>query len=106
MTSPRIPITAGPHDVGFTFIDRPAAEQNAWQPVLRDSLEAHNPSGLPRLRTGNIDGPYNVTGISETPTRKRLFTCKPATPAERGALRFRDSLGSRAPRLPAARRCE
>jgi cytochrome c5 len=82
MTSPRIPITAGPHEVGFTFIDRPAAEQNAWQPVLRDSLEAHNPSGLPRLRTGNIEGPFNITGISETPTRKRLFTCKPATPAK------------------------
>jgi len=82
MTSPRIPITAGPHEVGFTFIDRPAAEQNAWQPVLRDSLEAHNPSGLPRLRTGNIEGPFNVTGISETPTRKRLFTCKPATAAK------------------------
>jgi hypothetical protein len=82
MTSPRIPITAGPHEVGFTFIDRPAAEQNAWQPVLRDSLEAHNPSGLPRLRTGNIEGPFNVTGISETATRKRLFTCKPATAAK------------------------
>ena len=82
MTSPRIPITAGPHDVGFTFIDRPESEQNAWQPVLRDSLEAHNPSGIPRLRTGNIEGPFNVTGISETPTRKRLFTCKPTTAAK------------------------
>jgi hypothetical protein len=82
MTSPRIAISAGPHEVGFTFIDRPATEQNVWQPVLRDSLEAHNPSGLPRLRTGNIDGPYSVTGISDTPSRKRLFTCKPAAPAK------------------------
>jgi len=82
MTSPRVAITAGPHDVGFTFIDRPAEEQNVWQPVLRDSLEAHNPSGMPRLRTGNIEGPYNVTGISDTPTRKRLFTCRPATAAK------------------------
>src|SRR5438552_1095114 len=79
MTSPRIKITAGPHEVGFTFIDRPTQEQNMWQPVLRDSLEAHNPSGIPRLRTGNIVGPYNVTGISETPSRKRLFTCKPTS---------------------------
>ena len=45
MTSPRIKVTAGPHDVGFTFIERPAQEQNVWQPSLRDSLEAHNPSG-------------------------------------------------------------
>ena len=82
MTSPRVKVTAGPHEVGFTFIERPTQEQNVWQPNLRDSLEAHNPSGIPRLRTGNIEGPYNVTGISETPSRKRLFTCKPTTPAK------------------------
>jgi cytochrome c5 len=82
MTSGRIKVTAGPHEVGFTFIERPTQEQNMWQPVLRDSLEAHNPSGLPRLRTGSIEGPYNITGVSETPSRKRLFTCKPASPAQ------------------------
>jgi mono/diheme cytochrome c family protein len=85
MTSPRVKVTAGPHEVGFTFIDRPSQEQNMWQPVLRESLEAHNPSGIPRLRTGNIQGPFNVTGISETPSRKKLFTCKPATPAKEAA---------------------
>jgi cytochrome c5 len=82
MTSPRIKVTAGPHEVGFTWVERPTQEQNVWQPVLRDSLEAHNPSGIPRLRTGNIEGPYNVTGIGETPSRQRLFTCKPTTPAK------------------------
>jgi hypothetical protein len=85
MTSPRIKVSAGTHEVGFTFIDRPTQEQNMWQPVLRDSLEAHNPSGIPRLRTGNIEGPYNVTGISETAARKRLFTCKPKSPAQESA---------------------
>jgi hypothetical protein len=82
MTSPRIKVTAGSHEVGFTFIERPTQEQNMWQPILRDSLEAHNPSGIPRLRTGNIEGPYNVTGVSETPTRKQLLTCKPASAAQ------------------------
>jgi hypothetical protein len=85
MTSPRIKVTAGPHDIGFTFIEQPVEEQNVWQPVLRDSLEAHNPSGIPRLRTGNIEGPFNVTGISETPSRKRLFTCKPKSSAQETA---------------------
>src|SRR4029453_13016912 len=81
MTSPRIRITAGPQEVGFTFIEKPVQEQNVWQPVLRESLEAHNPSGIPRLRTGNIEGPYNITGVSESPARKGLFTCKPANAA-------------------------
>jgi mono/diheme cytochrome c family protein len=79
MTAPRMRIKAGVHELGFTFIAQPVQEQNVWQPVLRDSLEAHNPSGIPRLRTGNIEGPYNVTGISDTPTRKRLFVCTPST---------------------------
>jgi mono/diheme cytochrome c family protein len=102
MTSTRIAITAGPHDVGFTFIDRPASEQNAWQPVLRDSLEAHNPAGLPRLRTGNIEGPYNVTGIGDTPTRKRLFICKPTTPAKEApcATEILSAVARRAYRRP------
>jgi mono/diheme cytochrome c family protein len=82
MTAPRMKITAGPHDIGFTFIDRPTQEQNVWQPLLRNSLEAHNPSGIPRLRTLNIEGPYNVTGISETPSRQKIFTCKPTTAAK------------------------
>ena len=33
MTSPRIKVTAGLHEVGFTFIERPTQEQNMWQPV-------------------------------------------------------------------------
>ncbi|HLH30890.1 MAG TPA: DUF1592 domain-containing protein, partial [Terriglobia bacterium] len=66
-------------------IERPTQEQNVWQPVLRDSLEAHNPSGIPRLRSGNIQGPYNVTGVSETPSRKRLFICKPSATVKEGA---------------------
>jgi hypothetical protein len=79
MASPRIKVTAGLHDVGFTFIDRPAEEQNVWQPLLRASQEAHNPSGLPRLRNGMIEGPFNVTGVSDTPSRRKLFVCKPAS---------------------------
>jgi cytochrome c5 len=82
MTSPRMKITAGPHDIGFTFVDRPTQEQNVWQPLLRNSLEAHNPSGIPRLRTLNIEGPYNVTGISETPSRQKIFICKPTSVAK------------------------
>ncbi len=85
MTSPPIPISAGPHDVAFTWSERAAHEQNAWEPGLRASLEAHNPSGMPRLEDGVVEGPYNVTGVSDTPTRERVFVCRPATAAEEPA---------------------
>ena len=35
-------------------------------------------AGLPKLRTVSIDGPYNVHGLSEGPSRKLLFVCHPA----------------------------
>ncbi|HEY3519091.1 MAG TPA: DUF1587 domain-containing protein, partial [Gammaproteobacteria bacterium] len=73
MTSPPIPITAGPHEIAFTWRERSPSEQNAWEPGLRASLEAHNPSGMPRLEYGVVQGPYNVTGVSDTPTRERIF---------------------------------
>jgi hypothetical protein len=82
MTSPRIKVTAGAHEVGFTWVESPVQEQNAWQPSLRASLEAHNPTGLPRLRHLNIEGPYDVTGVADTPARRRLFVCAPAAPAQ------------------------
>ncbi len=85
MTSPPIPITAGPHEVAFTWRERAAREQNAWEPGLRASLEAHNPSGMPRLEDGVIEGPYRVTGVSDTPTRERLLVCRPASAAEEPA---------------------
>ena len=56
MVSPRIKVTAGLHEVGFTFIERPAQEQNMWQPSLRASQEAHNPAGMPRLRNAHHRG--------------------------------------------------
>jgi hypothetical protein len=34
--------------------------------------------GLPRLKTVSIDGPYNVRGVGEGPSRERLFVCHPA----------------------------
>jgi hypothetical protein len=85
MTSPPIFITAGPHEVIFTWRERATTEQNAWEPGLRASLEAHNPSGMPRLEDGVIEGPYNVTGISETQSRDRIFVCRPAAATEEAA---------------------
>jgi mono/diheme cytochrome c family protein len=85
MTSPRIKVTGGLHDVGFTFIERPAQEQNVWQPILRASQEAHNPSGPPRLRNGIIEGPFNPTGVVESASRQRLFVCKPSASAKASA---------------------
>ena len=35
-----IAVSAGPHEVAFTWRERTEVEQNSWQPGLRASLEA------------------------------------------------------------------
>jgi cytochrome c5 len=105
MTSPRVKVTAGLHEVGFTFVERPTREQNVWQPSLRASQEAHNPSGLPRLRNGIIEGPYGVSGVSDTTARQRLFVCTPksATQESPCADRVLSTVARRAFRRPLAK---
>ena len=105
MTSPRIKVTAGRHDVGFTFVERPQQEQNMWQPVLRASQEAHNPAGMPRLRNGIIEGPYSVTGAGNSESRKRLFVCTPKPAAQEApcADRILSTVAKRAFRRPLAK---
>jgi hypothetical protein len=85
LTSPRIPVTAGPHEVIFTWRERVAAEQNSWQPSMRDSLEIHNPSGMPRLEEAMVSGPYNASGVSETVTRDQILVCRPESTVEEDA---------------------
>ena len=94
----RARITAGPHDVGFTWQERPFQLQDTWEPGKRDSQEIHLVAGMPKLRTVSIDGPYNVQGVSETTTRKRLFVCH--SDDENCAAKILTNLARRAYRRP------
>jgi len=72
-------VTAGPHEVGFTFRERPFQAQDVWQPARRDSQEVHMTGGLPKLKTVGIEGPYKATGVSATASRTRIFVCRPGS---------------------------
>ncbi|HTQ99788.1 MAG TPA: DUF1592 domain-containing protein [Candidatus Acidoferrum sp.] len=82
LASPKIPVTAGPHEVVFTWRERVNEEENSWQPTLRDSLEIHNPSGMPRLEKAMITGPYAASGVSESAPRDKILVCQPKAAAE------------------------
>ena len=81
----KVIVTAGPHDIGFTWKERPFERQDVWQPSRRDSQEVHMIAGLPRLKTVGVEGPYKVTGVSATPSREKIFVCKPASATGSGA---------------------
>jgi len=79
----RVRLTAGPHTIGVAFIEKTAA-QNSWrlQPFLRSSHDTFDPTGYPHIDVFSVTGPYNATGSGDTPSRRRVFMCRPATAAE------------------------
>ena len=105
MMSPRIKVTAGLHEVGFTFVERPTLSQDMWQPSLRATQEAHNPSGMPRLRNAIIEGPYGRPSVSDTESRKRLLVCTPKTAAQEApcASQILSTMARRAFRRPVSK---
>src|SRR5437867_3920721 len=78
----RISVKAGPHDVGVAFIRKNSAEYD-------EPLEAHtrdhdlqNMNGVPLVERMDITGPYDAIGSGDTPSRLRIFTCRPANAAD------------------------
>ncbi len=82
----RVPVKAGPHAVGVTFLQKsPALTTVRLQPYLRSSADTFDASGHPHLQTVTIAGPYNPTGPGDTPSRRRIFVCRPAHRADEPA---------------------
>ena len=79
----RVTVTAGPHVVGGLVPSRTAAQGGSkLQPFLRTTLDAGDHSGLPHVASLTITGPFDATGPGDTPSRQRIFTCRPRVPAE------------------------
>ena len=69
-------VRAGQHRVAAAFI-RP----HDWS-FAGGGSGGSGVTTLPHVRDVIISGPYNVTGLSETPSRQRVFTCRPTGPDE------------------------
>jgi mono/diheme cytochrome c family protein len=76
-----IAVTAGPHRVSAAFIRRlegPAQDLISpldWSLASTSIADAYGFTTLPHLRDMAITGPLTTTGVSPTPSRKRIFTC-------------------------------
>jgi hypothetical protein len=86
----RIAMKAGPHAVGVAFIRRNSAESDEpLQPFTRD-LDLQNMNGIPLIEHMQIAGPFNVSGRGDTPSRRRIFVCRPGSGAAKGPPRVHD----------------
>jgi hypothetical protein len=80
-------VRAGQHKVSAAFIDLidgPYEDRfvpTKWSTAGKEAFSLGT-TGLTHLQELRITGPSNVTGVSETESRRRIFTCAPASAAE------------------------
>ena len=101
----RVPIKAGTHDVGVSFVRRFWEPEGILQPQQRGFARTTNElyHGYPAVATVSIGGPYQTTGMTDdAPSRRKIFICRPATAAseERCATKILSTLAKRAYRRP------
>ncbi|MBI4265289.1 MAG: DUF1592 domain-containing protein [Acidobacteria bacterium] len=98
----RVPVKAGPRNIGVTFAAKTAAQDPQKLRPLLSPFDAVDTHGVPRVDAVSIIGPYNPAGPGETPSRARIFSCRPATPADEApcARKIVSALAQRAYRRP------
>jgi cytochrome c5 len=78
----RIHVKAGPRVVTVAFIRKSSAESvEPLQPFTRD-LDMQNMNGVPLIEHVQIAGPFNAAGSGDTPSRRRILFCRPASTRE------------------------
>src|SRR5919201_418412 len=79
----RLALKAGPHVIPAAFLERTAAyNPTRLQPFIRSSTDTRDTSGLPHFEMFMVTGPFNPTGPGDTPSRRKIFICRPSTRAE------------------------
>ena len=99
----RIPVKAGPHVVTVAFLEEPqAAEPLRLEPYLRSSVDNFDWSGHPHLQLLTIAGPFHTDEVGNTPSRQRIFICRPSARVgeEACAKQIISTLARRAYRRP------
>jgi mono/diheme cytochrome c family protein len=99
----RIPVTAGPHGIAATFPKKRATLlETERQPYQAHFNMDRHPRIQPAVYSISVNGPFDAKGPGDTPSRKRILVCTPATAGqEEGcAKRILSTLMRRAYRRP------
>ena len=106
----RLPVTAGPHQVGVTFLKRTAAEQERTRKLYLRPFTGEGSGGdsryQPYVDSVTVTGPFEASGARpavDTPSRARLFVCRPTgagATATACATQILSTLARRAYRRP------
>jgi hypothetical protein len=100
----RVPVKAGLHKVGLSFVRRAWEPEGIWQPPQigfgRTTNEYYH--GNPAVEFVMIGGPYGVPSPGASAVRQRVFICRPSGAAseEPCARRVLSAVATRAYRRP------
>ena len=91
LETPPIAIKAGPQRIAAAFVPRSVGPvDDLLAPIDQTLIDTRIGTGYgvtmaPHLQELAIAGPMNVTGVSDTPSRQKIFTCRPTSPAQERA---------------------
>jgi hypothetical protein len=75
----RIPVKAGPHSIAAAVLLRSHAEADALiKPFMRTTIDGLDITGDPSVDRIMVEGPFAATGAGNTPSRNKIYVCKPA----------------------------
>ena len=78
----RFPVTAGPHQLGVTFLKNPSSLiETKRQPYQAHYNMHRHPRQTPAIYQVSINGPYGSKTAGDTPSRRRIFVSQPARPS-------------------------
>jgi hypothetical protein len=101
----RVPIQAGPRELAATFVRKIGESTTRLRPFDRSNADTYESIGRPHVETLTVTGPFLPSGAGDTPSRQRIFVCKPdsrtsSRDEEACARRILSTLAQRAYRRP------
>lgn len=106
--SARIPVKAGPHTIAVTFVKEGSSLLETTRlPTESRYNDRRHTRTAPAVDQISVTGPYAPKGAGDTPSRRRLFVCRPAgsgrAEEEKCAAEILAALMRRAYRRPVAK---
>jgi mono/diheme cytochrome c family protein len=85
-----VPVKAGPHTLwATTVLKSHAVRDDLIKPFLRTTVDGLDIMGDPSVDRLTIEGPVTATGPGESASRRKIFVCRPAAPADETACATR-----------------
>ncbi len=79
----RIKVAAGPHKLGVTFVKQPSRVLETRRQPYQAHYNMHrHPRLSPAVFQVSITGPFAAEGRGDTPSRRRIFVCRPGKPED------------------------